>query len=68
MQVSGIKCGNCSKKITDKIEVMDTVNNIEVSVSEGTVVIDGSDDLSAMTIKKSIEDLGFGVEAMKKLS
>jgi copper chaperone CopZ len=68
MQVSGIKCGNCSKKIIEKIELMDMVNNIEVSVDEGLVKIDGSDKLSAMTIKKSIEELGFVVEAMKKLS
>ena len=67
LKVTGIKCGNCSKKIEDGLGNLENINSISVSVSEGTVKVEGQDNLSAMSVKKSIEELGFGVDAMKKV-
>lgn len=66
--VEGIKCGGCSSKISNGIGEMDQVSNVEVSVENKSVKVEGADQLSGMTLKAKLEELGFSVTNMKKES
>lgn len=61
--VEGMKCGGCKSKIVNKLESQ--VETIEVNLDDKTVKV-SSENLSGMTIKKEIEELGFVITKMSK--
>lgn len=66
MNVEGIKCGGCASKIKNILSQQKSVTDFDVSVENKMVTISGADDLSGMSLKKSIEELGFSVVGMQK--
>jgi len=64
--VEGITCGGCIKKIEGGLAKFTEIEELEVSVMEKSVFVTGNDELSGMTLKSAIEELGFQVVSMKK--
>lgn len=64
--VEGMSCGGCKSKIEKNLSTKESISNVSVSLNEKTVLVEGDDTLSNMTLKKEIEDLGFSVTGMKK--
>lgn len=64
--VEGMNCGKCKNKIKEGLS--DLVFNIEISLEDKEVIVEGDDNFSNMKIKKSIEELGFSVVGMNKES
>lgn len=63
--VEGMSCGKCTKKISDSMALNSAISLTEVSLEEKYVKISG-DDLSGMSLKRTIEELGFTVTKMTK--
>lgn len=68
LNVEGMSCGGCASKIQNNLKNNEAISDIKVSLEEKTVTIEGDDSLSNMGLKKEIEELGFSVTGMKKLS
>lgn len=64
--VEGMSCGGCKSKIENNLDENDQVSKVEVSLDDKTVLVEGEDALSNMSLKKDIEGLGFSVTGMKK--
>lgn len=67
LNVEGMSCGGCVSKIENNLKNNESISEIQVSLEEKTVKVDGDDSLSNMGLKKEIEELGFSVTGMKKL-
>lgn len=63
--VEGMSCGGCGDKITNALK--GSVVSTNISLEDKEVLVECSDELSNMSIKSSIEDLGFTVIGMKKV-
>ena len=57
-KVPGMMCMHCVKSITDVLQGLEGISNVEVELSAKTVSFDGD----AEKVKTAIEDLGFDVE------
>tara|TARA_R110002072_G_scaffold534_6_gene4079 strand:+ start:253556 stop:253774 length:219 start_codon:yes stop_codon:yes gene_type:complete len=66
LEVDGMKCGGCSSKIKEHFLVDEKVENVAVDLESKKVEISGSDDLSNMTIRNEVIELGFSVVSMRK--
>ena len=66
LKVEGITCAGCVSKIRDSLNKNNDIAATEVSIDEKEVVVRSEVDLSGMSIKKSIEELGFSVLSIKK--
>lgn len=64
--VEGMSCGGCKSKIENNLGENGQISKVEVSLDAKTVLVEGDDALSNMTLKKDIEELGFSVTGMKK--
>ena len=66
IEVEGIKCGGCVKKINNHFVEVEGVSETHVQLEDQTVTIVGSDDLSNMKVRNDLIELGFNVKSMKK--
>ncbi len=57
-KVDGMMCMHCVKSITDALDAMDGITDVQVDLSAKTVSFNGD----AEKVKAAIEDLGFDVE------
>ena len=67
IEVEGMSCGGCVKKITNHFEGNEEISSTSVSLEGQSVEIMGTDKLSNMKIRNEILDLGFNVKSIKKL-
>lgn len=56
-EVKGMTCSHCQRAVTDAIRQTDGVNRVEVSLSDGRAVVEGS--ASADDIIKAVEQIGY---------
>ncbi len=57
-KVPGMMCMHCVKSITDALNALDGITNVEIDLASKTVSFEGD----AQIAKEAIEDLGFDVE------
>ena len=61
LQVTGMSCGHCRKKVFDAVSAISGVSNVDVDLTTGAVTWDG--DLSLeKAIREAVEKLGFKVK------
>jgi copper ion binding protein len=60
IKVSGMSCKNCARKVTEAVNKVTGVKEVEVNVKKGTVRVEGSTRVEE--IKKAIEDAGYKVK------
>ena len=66
IEVEGMNCGGCVKKITGHFQSIDNIEEIKVNLEDQKVLITGSDDLSNMKVRNDLIELGFSVKSIKK--
>ncbi len=59
LNVDGIHCGSCAKRITAAIQKIAPGARVEVDVPNGTVDIDGRTERE--TLVRAIQDVGFAL-------
>lgn len=57
-KVDGMMCMHCVKSITEALNVLDGVSDVQIDLKTKTVSFNGD----AEKVKATIEDLGFDVE------
>lgn len=66
IEVEGMNCGGCVKKITGHFQSIDSIEEVKVNLEDQNVLIIGSDDLSNMKVRNDLIELGFSVKSIKK--
>ena len=66
IEVEGMNCGGCVKKITSHFQSIDKIEEIKVNLEDKEVLITGSDELSNMKVRNELIELGFSVKSIKK--
>lgn len=61
IKVKGMHCAGCENRIKNSLELLDEVESITASSSEGEVVVTLNKEIDLEVIKYKIEDLGFEV-------
>ena len=67
ISVDGMSCGKCEVKIIDHFKENPSVSEVIAKREDNFVEISGADDLSNMTIRNELIDLGFSVNSIKKV-
>lgn len=62
LNVSGMVCGGCEKRVVNAVSTIDGVKEVIANYTEGTVIVKSDKKISEDIIKEKIEDLGFEVE------
>ena len=58
ISVDNIKCGGCANTITTKLNQLETVNDCQVDIDSGTVVITG-DESNRAEVSRRLLKLGY---------
>lgn len=61
IKVKGMHCSGCENRIKNSLELLDEVENVSASSSEGEVLVTLKKEINLELIKEQIEDLGFEV-------
>lgn len=58
LNITGMTCGHCQKAVTEALEGVDGVTNVEVNLESSVAKVEGSDDASALV--HAVEEEGYG--------
>ncbi|MCO6049316.1 heavy metal translocating P-type ATPase [Mesorhizobium sp. RP14(2022)] len=61
-RVTGMDCASCASKIDTAVRRLDGVEDVNVSVSAGTVKVGHKDDFDRADVVRQIRNLGYGAE------
>lgn len=61
IKVRGMHCSGCENRIKKVLELLDEVESVSASSSEGEVIVTLNKEINLELIKEQIEDLGFEV-------
>lgn len=59
--VEGMSCMHCVKHVTDALNEVNGVSNVNVSLDTKTATIEANDSVKNQDIKAAIEDVGYEV-------
>jgi len=65
--ISGMSCEHCVKHVTNALQELAGVSNVEVSLAAKNAIIEASDDLTDEAIKAAIDDAGYEVTGIEVL-
>lgn len=66
IEVEGINCGSCVKKINGHFEGMAGIQSVSADKEKQLVEITCEDTVSNMDVRNDLMELGFTVNAIKK--
>ena len=58
--VSGMSCQHCVRSVTEALAALPGVTAVRVDLTAGTADVASASDLDEATLKKAVEDIGFG--------
>lgn len=67
IEVSGINCAKCVNKINSHFSDVDGVESISVDKDTQTIDLSCEEEVSNMTIRNDLIELGFTVNSLKKI-
>ena len=62
LNVEGMHCGGCEKRIQNAVSDIDGVESVEAHFEAGTVKVVLNKDVDMKVIAETIEDIGFEVK------
>lgn len=66
IKIRKMNCEHCVKKITESLETIENINQVEIDLKTGKATIELSEEVKDSLIKKTIEDLGYQVKNIKE--
>lgn len=63
MMVEGMTCGHCEKAVKEALGELDGVNNVEVDLTTGKVVVKG-EGLEDSKLREAIDEAGYEVASI----
>lgn len=67
ISVEGMKCENCAKHVKDALLSMDGIISAEVNLSDKTVIVEASIDVSNESIKDAVNNGKYKVVEIETL-
>ncbi|QBX55483.1 copper chaperone [Nocardioides seonyuensis] len=61
LTVTGMTCGHCVASVTEEISELDGVENVDVTLETGQVVVTSSQPLDPAAVKAAVEEAGYAV-------
>ena len=61
--VEGMTCGSWAGKVTDRVEQIPGVTDVDVDIATGGVTLTTDAPVSDETVKQAIEEIGYKVAA-----
>lgn len=60
LQLDGLHCGNCVRRVENALKALPTVRNVQVDLTSQKAVVES--DATAQTLIETIENIGFDAE------
>lgn len=60
--VEGMMCGNCERHVTEALNELNGVSNVQVKLDTKEVFIDAEDSVSDEAIREAIDEVGYDVK------
>lgn len=57
--VSGMTCGGCAGKVTDQVEQIPGVLDVDVDLASGAITLTSKTDISDASVKQAVEKAGY---------
>ena len=61
LTVTGMTCGHCVASVTEEISELEGVENVDVTLETGQVVVTSSQPLDPAAVKAAVEEAGYAV-------
>jgi copper chaperone CopZ len=61
--VSGMTCGSCAGKVTDHVERIPGVIDVDVDLATGGITLTTEDVVSDEAVQRAVEDAGYRIAA-----
>ena len=59
--VTGMTCGHCVASVTEEVEEIPGVENVEVVLETGSLTITSSDPIDDAAVQAAVEDAGYAL-------
>ena len=59
--VAGMTCGSCAGKVSDQVEQLDAVEDVDVDLATGQLTLHSSTPLDDAAVREAIERAGYQV-------
>jgi copper chaperone CopZ len=57
--VTGMTCGHCVSSVTEEVQEIPSVENVEVVLETGTVTIASAEPIDEATVRAAVEEAGY---------
>ncbi|WP_141015014.1 heavy-metal-associated domain-containing protein [Nocardioides sambongensis] len=57
--VTGMTCGHCVASVTEEVQEIAGVENVEVDLATGAVTVTSASPLDATAVKAAVEEAGY---------
>jgi copper chaperone CopZ len=57
--VSGMTCGHCVASVTEEVQEIPGVEDVEVVLDSGALTITSTEPIDAATVKAAVEEAGY---------
>ena len=66
IKIEGMSCAHCVKRVSDALQKVEGVTNVEVDLENKTALVE-SDNVSSDVLTNVIEELGYDVKEVNEL-
>ena len=63
MMVEGMTCGHCEKAVKEALKELQGVDNVEVDLTSGRVLVEGQ-ELEDNKLKEAVDEAGYQVNSI----
>lgn len=58
-RVEGMTCGSCAGKVSDRVEQIPGVQDIDVDLATGQITLTSGTELDDVTVRDAVRDAGY---------
>lgn len=66
LAVSGMTCGHCAQSLTTALSTLGGVDNVDVDVASGRVILCSAHPLTADALADAVSETGFQLTAVRE--
>ena len=66
LTISGMTCGHCAQTLTTALSALRGVENVDVDVTSGRVILDVAHPLSTNALTQAVSAAGFELTAIRE--
>ena len=59
LEISGMTCGHCVASVTEEVQEVPGVENVDVVLETGVLTVTSSSDVDDEAVRKAVEEAGY---------